>query len=334
MKNRSLPAPIDQESKAAQEERLKTDRIIWSEIETAIATTAADVLLIFDCCNAGRLGRPLRGPQPSYYEVLGACSEDSTTMGPGQQSFTRALTHVLRKFAARNDIFSTSELKAAIMEHADFPKNQIPTLAHRRMPGEHIVIAARQRKSHESSPTESKGERANELESQEFIDLRFWFRHKVQLEHLDSTADALNKLMKDKKVCWHRIAFVQKSSPVQEALRRWMSNTWPGGRRHQTASATLPAGPNGDVGTAELAGALKLQIPSVAYASSVSEVPSASPSVALCLERPGLTDDNGVPKVTAREESIPYHISAIIFRIRCLTWSGLTRLAKMVCCPS
>jgi hypothetical protein len=240
---------------------------------------------------------------------------------------------VLREFAARNDIFSTSELKAAIMEHVDFPKNQIPMLAHRRMPGEHIVIASKQLESRDSSPTLSKGERANELDNQEFIDLRFWFRHKVQLEHLDSTADALNKLMK-KNVGWERIAFIQKSSPVQLALMRWMNITWPGGKRHQSASAPLPVVLNGKLHTPELANTLKLQIPSGAFASSVSEAPSASSSVALCIEQPGLAGNSGASEVTAREDSIFYHLGDIVLRLRSLTWSGCTRLANMVCALS
>ena len=160
------------------------ESIVWSAVETAIKNTFADVLLIFDCCDAGRLARPLREAHPkSYFLFLGACAADQTTVGPGEDSFTTALTWSLKELAKKGEAFSTAELRHKIMDHEKFGKTgQMPVLAERRAPYEHIMISGKGMALPKATPAASATERQKEFNRKEYIDLRFQYDHQVGVE--------------------------------------------------------------------------------------------------------------------------------------------------------
>ncbi len=101
---------------------------MWHRAENLIKDSWGDVLIIFDCCAAGNLGRDIgaRGLWASRaFEFLGATSAEETTPEPGPNSFTSGLIWALEQLAV-NDGFTTSELLRKITEAPKFPQNQYP----------------------------------------------------------------------------------------------------------------------------------------------------------------------------------------------------------------
>lgn len=306
------------------------DGIIWSQVETTIKRTYSDILLIFDCCNAGRLEQQMRG-KVSTYEFLGACQAGERTRGPGRTSFTHALTSVLSDFATKKP-FTTEELKGAIKAHEDFPEDQEPVLSFRRLGIEHIVLSSRFLAQQPTSDTLSKVERVKELKNKQYVDFRFWSTDEVQLEHLDSAALVLKPLIAPSGAHWDRIELIKKSSIegiLHKTLGIWKRRAFSGKKRHLSPSAPLQGILDSDMPNSEVANTLTLQIPTGPFASPISEVESASSLGALDYVSVGL------PKTyTARpapgNESIMYHITAIARKLRLLTWMTLTRLLGIV----
>lgn len=107
--------------------------IVWSSAEHNIRATKSDVLLIFDCCNAGELERNVRSSFTSTaFEYLAATSANSTTRKPGPHSFTTALIWALNDLAVVEDgRFTAQQLLGRILVAPDFPKEQSPRLSER-----------------------------------------------------------------------------------------------------------------------------------------------------------------------------------------------------------
>lgn len=228
----------------------KSTGIEWLRAEPAIRYTKADVLLIFDCCDAGRLARPyVRGEPKSYFQFLGACSQDETTRGPGEQSFTSALVWALEQLAEKAAPFSTAELRAKIMNYEPFPKDQMPVLSGRREPLENITISVKGSKQEgmELAPTTS--EREAQMERCEHIDLRFHFNDKVHNHHIEHTAEGLKDLLQHGRSRWTRVSFLGKSSIleresslVQRVANRWREATL---EKKYDPGAAMPASGEG-----------------------------------------------------------------------------------------
>ena len=119
--------------------------IVWHTAEGNIDNTDADVLVIFDCCHAGNLGRGYGQSRWSNRcsEYLGATSANSTTPIPGESSFTSGLIWALDELVDEPCGFTTSELRRKITESPNFPKDQIPVLCERSGSAslKHIVIS-------------------------------------------------------------------------------------------------------------------------------------------------------------------------------------------------
>jgi hypothetical protein len=97
----------------------------------------ADILLIFDCCHAGKLAGTMdrRALGSRIFEFLGSTSANGTARLPGKESFTTALIWALRAFAdeSEEDGFTTSQLYSKILKAPNFPsEEQTPTLSERR----------------------------------------------------------------------------------------------------------------------------------------------------------------------------------------------------------
>jgi hypothetical protein len=72
-------------------EEEKKIRIAWSKCENIITATHADVLVIFDCCEAGSVGGYKSRARRPNFEYITACGEGDYTGIPGEKSFTSAL---------------------------------------------------------------------------------------------------------------------------------------------------------------------------------------------------------------------------------------------------
>jgi hypothetical protein len=113
------------------------DGVAWSQTERLIHTAEeADVLLIFDCCFAGKLCGTL-DKRSSFdtriFEFLGATVSNGLARLPGKESFTRALIWALQELAGEEDGFTTSRLYNKILSSDDFPSHeQTPVLSERR----------------------------------------------------------------------------------------------------------------------------------------------------------------------------------------------------------
>lgn len=114
----------------------KVDQAAWAQSEYLIHTAdAADVLLIFDCCFAGKLSGTLdsRAFNTKNFEFLGATASNGLARLPGKESFSRALIWALNQLADEKDGFTTSRLYSKIIDAPDFPNHeQTPTLSERR----------------------------------------------------------------------------------------------------------------------------------------------------------------------------------------------------------
>ncbi|KAK5747235.1 hypothetical protein LTR17_000370 [Elasticomyces elasticus] len=199
----------------AQLEHEKDPSIVWSKVCQPIENTDADVLLIFDCCQAGQLSRHFDRDLQSPYEFLGACSENSRTPRPGPTSFTTALTWALKQLATKDGPFSTKELRNKLCEYEAFPKKQIPVLASLR-PGDNIVISRKGLKPGTTVQALTKSEQEDKLSKSESVHVQFHFDHKVDRGHVRAMADALRDIMdRDEiKTPWHAASFRGKSSDL------------------------------------------------------------------------------------------------------------------------
>ena len=336
MSQRSLRPPKTEQARKDMEKTLHRNRIVWSKVEPAIQDTDADVLLIFDCCHAGRLSRPYRGFDRSFFEFLGACSEDQTTMGPGASSFTRALTWALKELARKEEAFSTAVLRDTIMKYDRFPESQYPVLSDRHLPGEHILISRKGLGSQSNTAAPSKVERAKELENKEYIELRFHFDNKIEDDHFDETANVLKSLMGSSKARWSRVTFVEKNSVLEKSAMKWRQAFLSRKKSNSIASAYPPAYLDGQVISPDLERTLSPRLPTHPYTPMASGRASRSSSVGPDWERATLVETrtrNQQHKQNHQEEPILFHIKAIARRIRGLACSSLAWLRNKVRFP-
>lgn len=219
--------------------------IDWDDVERTLNATSSDVLVIFDCCNAGLLCRSARegmtDPNRSF-QYLGACESEQRTHGAGNQSFTSALTCALEKLASEPS-FPVTKLVKVIEEHEAFPPKQRPVLFGGRYDPvcENIHLApigASNVDQHaasvypESTPS-----------SLGVMELRLYFANEVTEADIKSTAQTLKKRMNQEGLRCHAISFLDKYSlePVAIATRaalRWkeiVSNR----TSHRTAATNI-----------------------------------------------------------------------------------------------
>ena len=323
-----------EEAQEAQDKQEKRTSIVWSKVEPAIQNTDADVLLIFDCCHAGRLCYTRSGPD-SYFEFLGACAHHETTRGPGDESFTSALIWALKQLAKKEEAFNTSELRRMITKYPRWPPEQIPVLADRVRSGDHIFISRKGLEPGSAKQAPSKSEREQQFLQKEFIDLRFHFDGKVSSDHFVHTADAL-KLLKDaNKATWERVAFQGKftqHSVVERYARRWRESV----SRKKSISNISPIGPppplfGVQVESPKVERTLTPQIPTQPLTPAPSTRPSRSSSIQSRGElAPLLSRRPESRRRHSEDETIAYHVKGIARRLRTLLGAAFAWLACKV----
>jgi hypothetical protein len=116
---------LTNESKSLAKQR--NGIIIWEQVEAVLTDAIPDLLVVFDCCFAGRLAYPkARGPH-KIFDFIGSTQPDKTARGPGRDSFTSALVHALKELASNRDGFTLKELLLNVQNYEHFKdKGQIP----------------------------------------------------------------------------------------------------------------------------------------------------------------------------------------------------------------
>ena len=101
--------------------------IIWEQVEAVLADAIPDLLVIFDCCFAGRLAQSkVRGPH-KIFDFIGSTLAEKKARGPGRDSFTSALVHALKQLASKPDGFDLTELLDSVKTYEHFKNTgQIP----------------------------------------------------------------------------------------------------------------------------------------------------------------------------------------------------------------
>lgn len=177
----------------------------------------ADILGIFDCCDAGSLTN-LRGPL--RFEYLGACEIGGVTQPASESSFTRALIWALEQFAIREKpFFNVGQLRREIMLAPNFPDGQYPAIGKRYERHDSIVLTSKQglAKAQElgaisRSPSIARPNRGG------YLNLQFQFDSTIDDEMLRRTAVALHELIALEKISAKRITFLRKH---EIEMSRW-----------------------------------------------------------------------------------------------------------------
>jgi hypothetical protein len=190
----------------------------------------ADILCIFDCCNAGAL---LCHRGPARFEYLGACGATDTTPAKGPNTFTSALIWALEGFLTQeNTSFNMPQLQARIKDCQTFPRNQYPILGHHHnFPSrEHIVISPqlkdddRQRRvsTHRTKAMRGKNNSSGECKltlvkgPYDIVDIRYHFDGKLDDKAFRAFAKGIraSEASFEHAVPVRRVQFVAKRSSL------------------------------------------------------------------------------------------------------------------------
>lgn len=169
--------------------------MMWEASETVLHHVKGDVLVIFDCCDAGSLAK-LRSAGRAF-EYLGACDSEKYTHPPGVNSFTSALTWALKELSSEPP-FTTDRLVSKVKDYERFPRKQKPVLFARRnyMP-EHIWIS---RIRTLATPTLSRRRQSSSIpefrdENCDYVDFRVTFNRPLSDEDGKAVADLMGPLV-------------------------------------------------------------------------------------------------------------------------------------------
>jgi hypothetical protein len=261
----------------ASKRKFELATVAWDATERILYPTEhADILVIFDCCDAGSL---CKGRAPTRFEYLAACHAGARTKPAGPKSFTRALIWSLKQLKShKRGWYSTSELRDKVYTAPNFPKEQNPTIGQRFYPGDYIVLAPSTRVLTPGAlrRRESIEEQKRPPIRREYLDLRFEFHESVTDEVVKETGRVLRSLIKESKIKATRTHFIEKRggsrwppilTVVQAAVR--LRKRQARGGCHSRSSSTGIA-----VQVAPLASLLNSQM--AASASSLSPPPGLS----------------------------------------------------------
>jgi hypothetical protein len=227
---------------SAREFELAT--VAWDTTERILHPTEhADILVIFDCCDAGSL---CKGRAPTRFEYLAACHAGARTKPAGPKSFTKALIWSLKQLKShKRGYYSTSELRDKIYTAPDFPKEQNPTIGQRFYSPDYIVLAP---SSNVLDPgTSKRRDGVEELKTppihREYLDLRFEFHESVTDKVFKETGRVLRSLIKESKIKAARINFIEKRGgsrwpPILTVVRVAVRLRKRGARRHGHSRAS------------------------------------------------------------------------------------------------
>lgn len=215
----------------ARSKHLDKHTIKWSKVESSIVDLESDVLLIFDCCFAGRLSQAQR-TLSNNYELLGACSQDQTTCSAGDKSFTTALIKSLEHLAERNGPFNTAQLRSTILDkkvNKDLPAGQMPVLSDRFHRGKHVVITRQSLVEQSGAGQDRTSSESRSPHLREYMVLRLHYPSSITEDLVRDEADILKGMMDG--VHGHRLAakhitYQHKSSLVRDRWRAAAGQLW------------------------------------------------------------------------------------------------------------
>jgi hypothetical protein len=224
----------------------KLNEIVWHRAENLIKDSLGDVLVIFDCCSAGNLGRDIgaRGHWARRaFEFLGATTADDMTQVPGPDSFTSGLIWALEQLATEPDGFTTSELLRKIHAAPHFPKDQWPVLHDRDKPSLRKIIIA-PLLEHDRRQTAKPAKRSSvQADCMEYLDLRFSLSSHPTAEDIENFGHALKDLIVTKSipvrnVAWGKLSAIEGPSVRFHALARGVTAFKSLSRRSRNKSLT------------------------------------------------------------------------------------------------
>ncbi|KAF7872141.1 hypothetical protein EAF04_003066 [Stromatinia cepivora] len=220
--------------------------IVWSSAEHNIQNTQSDVLVIFDCCNAGEMDRGVRGSDFTRraFEYMAATSQRSTTKKPGPGSFTAALIWALKEMVRSKPgrSFSTHELLRKIRQAPNFPRPQAPRLTERGPIGSlrKIVLVPLDQQSKSGTTEENSMEIRDEIT--ETINLRFVFNGKISKKMVREFAKAISKLISERDfvastVLWEGINTSSSTKKkLWDVVSHWRNHTK---KRHRDSISSV-----------------------------------------------------------------------------------------------
>jgi len=208
--------------------------IDWTDVESALKTTKADVLVVFDCCCAGLLlCRPpeARGRCHSKRKFLyvAACRAEQRTASAGPQSFNSAMIRALGLLAADQFGFTVRRLVRTLMSYESFPRdNQEAVVFESRfgavggdiwlvpLPGKGNAAA--------SGCSRVKGVRVESTRSTaDVLDFRFHFAERVTDAEVEDMTLALKRFLRaEKGLRCHRVSFLKHKSHVEVLAGHWL----------------------------------------------------------------------------------------------------------------
>lgn len=195
---------------------------MWEVSETILHHVKGDVLVIFDCCDTKHLTK-LRSIGRAF-EYLGACNR--STHGPGENSFTSALTWALKELSGESP-FRTDRLVSKIKEHRLFPDKQEPVLFPRWefMP-ENIWIE-RTRTQTSLTPSMRRHSSAPEFrdENCDYVDFRVTFSQPLSDEDGKAVAKLMEPLVynRNSPLTARHVAYIEKGTckPSANPMALW-----------------------------------------------------------------------------------------------------------------
>lgn len=207
-----------------QEEKL-AGSIEWHEVERVLSATSSDVLVIFDCCQAGLL---CRSAQEGFlnsnriFQYLGACESGQATSRAGKLSFTSAIIWALKELSGEAS-FPITKLVQKIEAHEHFPPEQKPVLFGGRFDpvSENICLAPMR-----TIPTPEDPDMCSTTNqaasTRGVMELSFHFARDVTEKDIVQTAGVLKECMRSKKLDCDKISFIdQYSLDTAEVVKRW-----------------------------------------------------------------------------------------------------------------
>jgi hypothetical protein len=215
--------------------------IAWSAAENCITNTAGDVLVIFDCCNAGGFGgHKVRASPMSNFEFIAACGIEEVAAVPGESSFTQALMWALDDLKKQGDYpFMSSTLVERIKQCPQLYKNQTPEL--RRREGTVWLAPLNMEKVGKQGQPHSERRKSHG----QYIDLRLHFYRSVTPVDAQNVAQHLSDLVNDKDTFAKHIELLDVSSSISKYVAKWVAtaNNKKRKRRASTFSTDVSLSP-------------------------------------------------------------------------------------------
>jgi hypothetical protein len=217
---------LTDDSSSSQTKRFK---IAWGDSHHSLINTKADVLVVFDCCQAGGFGgTKIRGNEPNF-EFIAACGHNQTAAPPGDKSFTTAFIWALKEFKRTPDecpftsVHLVDKIKAR-MALVNPEVTQIPEL-HRCNPTSNGIVWIAPQNNHQKVGKKWADQAERRHAHHEYIDLRFNFFRRVEVQDASNVAKHLSRLVNDHDDFAKHISMIRVSNPISKYANHWKNET-------------------------------------------------------------------------------------------------------------